>query len=124
MISDGVTTRTWEGLRFGSESERRIAAALDERGVMYMANCKTRLGRPNHRANRIPDFLICDGGKWGILEVDGEPFHPPSRKAQEDEKDRLLKTHGILVVEHFDATACYRTPETVVTTFLDILKRS
>ncbi len=115
---------TWNGLRFRSESERRIAAALDHAGVLYLANCKARLGLPDARLNREPDFLVCHNGKWGMLEVDGEPFHPPSRTVQDHERDRLFKQHGIRAVEHFDATACYETPQAVVKKFLDILQQS
>lgn len=114
----------WNGLRFRSESERRIAAALDHAGVMYLPNCRARLGVPDDRLNREPDFLVCQNGKWGILEVDGEPFHPPSRTVQDHKRDRLFKQHGIRVVEHFDATECYKAPQVVVTRFLDILKQS
>ncbi len=74
--------------------------------------------------NREPDFLVCLGGKWGILEVDGEPFHPASRTVEDHERHRLFKQHGIRVVEHFDATKCYEAPQTVVKKFLEILKQA
>lgn len=115
---------TWNNLRFRSESERRIAAALDQSGVLYLPNCKARLGLTDARRNREPDFLVCQDGKWGILEVDGEPFHPASRTVEDHERDRLFKAHGIRVVEHFDATKCYEAPQAVVKKFLDILKQS
>lgn len=114
----------WQNLRFRSETERRIAAALEEAGVMFLPNCMARLGPPDNRVNREGDFLICHEGKWGILEVDGEPYHPPSRKAQEDERDRLFKLHGVRVVEHFDAKRCFETPILVIKQFLAILKHS
>jgi|GEM_PF-1075975 hypothetical protein len=100
---------TWNNLRFRSESERLIAAALDQVGSLYFANCRARVGPPVARRNREPDFLICADGKWGILEVDGDPFHPPSRTAEDHERDRLFKAHGIRVIEHFTATECYAT---------------
>ncbi len=59
-----------------------------------------------------------------MLEVDGEPFHPPSRTVQDHERDRLFKQHGIRTVDHFDATECYEAPQAVVRKFLDILKQS
>lgn len=114
----------WNTLRFRSETERRIAAALERVGVMFLPNCRVRLGPPDKRQNREGDFLICHEGKWGILEVDGEPYHPPSRKAQEDERDRLFKLHGVRVVEHFDATRCFEAPTQVVKEFLAILRQS
>jgi hypothetical protein len=117
-------TIVWNDLRFRSESERRIAAALDREGVLFLPNCRARVGPAGKRQNREGDFLVCQEGKWGILEVDGEPFHPPSRKSQEDERDRLFKQHGVRVVEHFDAARCYETPIEVVKQFLAILKQS
>ncbi len=116
-----VAPRIWNNLRFRSESELRIAQALDRTGVLFLPNCLARLGTPSDRQNREPDFLICDHGKWGILEVDGEPFHPPSRTVHDHERARLFKTHGIRVVEHFDAGECYGNPDAVVAKFLQLL---
>jgi hypothetical protein len=113
----------WNNLRFRTAAEVRIAAALETIGVLFLPNCKVRLGLGSNRQNREADFLICHEGRWGILEVDGEPFHPPSCKAQEDERDRLFKHHGILVVEHFDATQCFEAPHDVVKRFLAILRQ-
>lgn len=113
----------WANLRFRSQSEVRIAQELDRRGVMYLPNCLARLNVDGRRGNREPDFLICHDGKWGVLEVDGAPFHPAARAAQEYERDRLFKSHGIRVVERFDASRCYQSPEAVVTTFLNLLAR-
>ncbi|HEU5378133.1 MAG TPA: hypothetical protein VFV38_22140 [Ktedonobacteraceae bacterium] len=116
--------RTWNNLRFRSASEVRIADALDRAGVFFLPNCKGRLGLLGKRENKEPDFLVCLNGKWGILEVDGEPFHPPSRTVEDHERDRLFKQHGIRVVEHYDANRCYEHPEEVVQNFLEILKQS
>jgi very-short-patch-repair endonuclease len=113
----------WQNLNFRSESEVQIARALDREHVWFIPNCKARLGHGN-RQNREADFLICHEGKWGILEVDGEPFHPPSRTVDDHERDRLFRTHGIRVVEHFDASECYQRPEQVVRAFLEILRKS
>jgi len=117
------TGAIWNSLRFRSVSEVRIARALEYAGVLFLPNCRARLGYVGSRQNREADFLVCHEGNWGILEVDGEPFHPPSRKAEEDERDRLFKQHGILIVEHFDATACFERPQEVVRRFLDLLSR-
>jgi hypothetical protein len=116
--------RVWNNLNFRSESEIRVARALDGAGLLFVPNCAARLNSPEGRVNREPDFLVCFDGKWGILEVDGEPFHPPTRTAEDHERDRLFKSHGIRVVEHFDATECYESAGAVVTKFIDILARS
>lgn len=111
----------WHNLAFRSASEVKIAAALDGAGALFFPNAVARLSTPEGRRNREPDFLVCHEGKWGVLEVDGEPFHPASRASQDHERDRLFKAHGIRVVEHFDANECYQRPDTVVARFLSIL---
>lgn len=117
--------KTWRNLRFRSESEVRIAQALERAGVLFLPNCMARLGiAEDNRRNREADFLVCDQGRWGILEVDGEPFHPPSRTAHDHERDRLFRAHGIGVVEHFDASECFESPDAVVDQFLGILRSS
>lgn len=121
---DATTGPTWNNLRFRSVSEMHVAQALDRVGVLYLANCKARLGPVQSRQNREPDFLICYEGKWGILEVDGEPFHPPSRTVHDHERDRLFKQSGIRIVEHFDANKCYEQADEVVRVFLDLLKQA
>jgi hypothetical protein len=114
----------WHGLRFRSHSEVTIAKALDRAGVMYLANCLARLGPPPHRFTREADFLVCCDGRWGILEVDGEPFHPASRAAEDHERDRSFRLQGVPVVEHFDAGECRRDPDGVVRRFLKVLGRA
>ena len=118
------TQLSWKNLGFRSKSEVRIAEALDRAGVLFLPNCIARLTAQDGRTNREPDFLVCCDGKWGILEVDGEPFHPPSRTVQDHERDRLFKNHGILVIEHFDSGNCFNHSEDVVRSFLDLLRRS
>jgi hypothetical protein len=114
--------RTWESLCFRSESEIRIARVLDTmHGVLFFPNAKARLGHPQGRENREPDFLVCYKGKWGILEVDGSGYH---QAANDHARDRLFKLHGISVIEHFDATECYANPERVVKQFLYLLSQA
>lgn len=124
QAADHSVAKTWRNLRFRSEAEVRIAQALDEAGVLFFPNCKGRASTPSGRQNREPDFLICYGGRWGILEVDGEPFHPPTRTVEDHERDRIFKGHGIKLVEHYDATRCYQDPKDVVASFLELLRRS
>ena len=52
----------------------------------------------------------------------GEPFHPATRTVEDHKRDRLFRSHGIQVVEHFDATECYKDPDRVVRDFLKLLK--
>lgn len=116
--------RVWNRLRFRSATEIKIAEALDKRGVLFFPLCRARLNGPLGRVNREPDFLICQDGKWGILEVDGEPYHPPQRTVHDHERDRLFQQHGVRVASHFDATDCFVTPDKVVSEFLTILNQA
>jgi hypothetical protein len=122
QIGKGKSVNTWENLRFRSNTEIRIAKELDRRKVLFFPNCMARLGF-KERENREPDFLVCYEGKWGILEVDGPDTHPPSRAAEDHERDRLFKQHGILLIEHFDASECWENADGVVKKFLELLKR-
>lgn len=116
--------KVWNYLRFRSATEVKIAEALERRGVLFLPLCRARLNSPQGRITREPDFLICHEGKWGILEVDGEPYHPPQRTVHDHERDRLFQQHGVRVVSHFDSTDCYFTPEKVVGDFLALLDRA
>jgi hypothetical protein len=112
---------TWCNLRFRSRSEMKIAEAFDRAGVMFFPNCRGRLGLQK-RANLEPDFLVCHKGAWGILEVDGEPFHQPTRTVHDHERDRRFMRHGVTVIQHYDATRCRTDPDGVVAEFLALLE--
>lgn len=117
--------RSWLNLKFRSQSEVRIAQALERAGALYLPNCRARLSDPEgKRVTREPDFLVCYEGKWGILEVDGEPFHPASRAAHDHARDRLFKAYGVLVIDHVDAGECYESPDKVVKRFIEILSKA
>ena len=116
--------RIWKNLRFRSASEIKIAHALDRAGVLFFPNCLGRLGSMKNRITKEPDFLVCANGRWGILEVDGEPFHPASRAAQDHARDRLFREQGVRLFEHFDATECYERPGEIVSRFLGLLGKA
>ena len=119
------TTRviTWDNLRFRSQTEIRIAQALERAGVMFFPNCMARLSISDEATgNREPDFLVCADGRWGILEVDGDPYHPPERAAQEHERDRVFRLRG-LKVERYSGGRCFETPDAVVAEFLKLLRQ-
>ncbi len=123
QAAQGRALRVWNNLYFRSQSEIRIAEALDRKRVLFFPNCRGRLGSQD-RGNREADFLVCHHGVWGILEVDGEPFHPPSRTVQDHARDRMFREHGVRLVEHFDATECYDRPDDVVARFLKLLEQA
>ena len=115
---------SWQNLRFRSKTEIKIAEALDRANVMFLPNCLARLGvTQDYRINREADFLVIDKGRLGILEVHGEPFHPASRAAEDHERNRLFKLHGIKTIEVYDATRCYEMPDDTVADFLRILRQ-
>ncbi len=109
-------------LYFSSVSEVKIAQALDRVGVLFFPNCRGRLNTTEGRRNRECDFLVCYEGIWGILEVDGEPYHPPSRAAEDHRRDGFFLDHGIWV-HRFDSNECFKYPDDVVQRFLQRLKR-
>lgn len=117
----------WNQLRFRSVSETRIADALDRAGVMYLPNCIARLNRgesAGERANVEADFLVSAHGVWGILEVDGEPYHPAQNAAKDHERDRLFeRMGGIETVQRYDSKLCFGEPDQVVRDFLRILSK-
>lgn len=124
-IRESDKARIVHGLRYRSQTEVKIADALDQKGIFFLPNCLGRLtAMSGARVNREPDFLICQDGHWGILEVDGEPYHPATRTVQDHERDRLFHHHGIRLVQHYDATRCYGDPLGVVDEFLTLLARA
>ncbi len=112
----------WQNLSFSSVSEVKIAQALDRVSVLFFPNCRGRLNTTEGRRNRECDFLICYEGIWGILEVDGEPFHPASRAAEDHKRDGFFLDHGVWV-HRFDSNECFNYPDNVVQRFLQRLKR-
>lgn len=122
----------WRGLRFRSQAEVRIAAALDATGVLFLPNCLARLGPkdpPNPQAQDTPrrftkeaDFLICANGKWGVLEVDGSQHEGAA--AKDHERDRLFQYHGIRVTQRFTAKECFNDAPAVVQQFLKLLAQN
>jgi very-short-patch-repair endonuclease len=88
---------------------------------MYFPNARGQVGaNQESRVRREPDFLVIDSGRLGILEVDG-PTHT-GKAAQDHERDRLFRAHGIRVVERFEAHRCYQKPDDVVAEFLRLLR--
>ncbi len=114
LVSTGVHPH--DGLRFRSRTEIKIYEVLKKHNVLFFANATAVLGTKN--VKREPDFLVCQDGKWGILEVMGEPYHPSSTAMQDHDRARLFKDYGLLYIEFYDATRCYNKPDEVVDDFL------
>lgn len=114
--------RVWQGMRFRSYTEQVIAEALDRANLDFQPNCLLRSGDvADDRRNIEPDFVIYAHGRIGVLEVDGEPWHPPERAAFEHQRDRRLRGKG-WIVERFDAEECRDFPDQVVAEFLRVMR--
>jgi hypothetical protein len=100
----------WKGMTFRSWSEVRLARAFEDRGLLYIPNARARVGILPRRETRELDALVNVDGLWVGIEVDGEPFHPPSRSAAEHERDRVLLISGVVHVFRFDGVSCTRAP--------------
>jgi len=115
----------WQGLGFRSVTELVIARTLDAASVLFFPLPAARVTVfGEQRGTRVPDFLVCKNGKWGILEVDGEPHHPPGTAAKDGARDRLFKQYGVKVVEHYTASECYKDPAGTVRKFLELLAKN
>jgi uncharacterized protein YjbI with pentapeptide repeats len=112
----------WKGFYFRSKTEIKIAEALDCANVLFYPNSKARLNKAGVRINKESDFLVFQAGKFGILEVDGRPYHQTA--ADDHERDRLFKRYGIRVIERFDANRCWKEADKVVQEFLEILSHA
>jgi very-short-patch-repair endonuclease len=98
-----------------------VQIALEAANVMFAPNASFRVGvTTDHRDTVEADFLV-----WrnlGVLDVDG-PWHTDGA-AEDHERDRRLRGHGIRVVERYPAERCHSTLDDVVAAFLRLLERN
>lgn len=113
-----------DGLRFRSRAEIQIYDALKRRHVLFFPNAAAVLGGRAGEDKKEPDFLVCLDGKWGLLEVMGEAFHPSATATKDHDRARLFKDYGLVVIEFYDASRCSSQPEAVVDDFLRRLQQS
>ncbi|MBL8157204.1 MAG: DUF559 domain-containing protein [Anaerolineae bacterium] len=109
----------WHGFTLRSQAEVKIAKALDQAGVVFLAGARVRLDAgDDHRQTREVDFLVTVQGRWGVLEVDG----PQHDRSAESDRARDARLEGLgLVVRRYPADRCTRQPEGVVGEFLEQL---
>ena len=118
---EGRDTHTYNEMTFGSKSEIRIAQELETRDLLFFPlplGVRAETG-DRWKDRREPDFLVCQDGAWGILEV---AYHP-DRYEKDAEKATWFKEAGILCVEHATAERCYNEPVDVVDDFLNVLSK-
>jgi hypothetical protein len=103
-------------MKFGSQAEIRIAQEFERRKVLFFPLPLAVRAETGvlHKDHREVDFLICQDGVWGILEV---AYHP-DRYEKDSEKDTWFKKSGILCVQHYTAERCYDQPCGFVYCFL------
>jgi hypothetical protein len=114
-------------LRFRSKAEVCIYDELKRRNVLIFPNPAAVLGRqePEQYEMREPDFLICHRGKWGILEVAGEPYHSGSiATAKDHDRARLFQRYGLVFVQVYDSKKCEQYSAEVVDNFLMLLAQA
>jgi hypothetical protein len=121
FLRKGKQPYTYNEMKFGSQTEIRIAQEFESRGILFFPlplAVRTESGS-FYKDHREPDFLVCEDGTWGILEVS----HHPDRYEKDAEKDAWFKKSGILCIEHYTAERCYKNPAQVVDEFLAILAK-
>lgn len=111
-----------DGLRFRSHTEIKVYETLKKRNVLFFANATAVLGSKN--VKREPDFLVCQNGKWGILEVMGEQYHSSNTAMRDHDRARLFKDYGLFYIEFYDAAQCYNNSDEVVDDFLQRLSKA
>jgi hypothetical protein len=121
VVASHAPAFSWNGLRFRSKTEMILAQALSEKGTLFFPLPAAVSGRRKLE----PDFLICtEHGKWGILEVNGDEFHPPQTAARDHERARWFKELGVRFYDIYSASDCYRDPNGVIDRFLRLLEAS
>ncbi|MGB7709794.1 MAG: pentapeptide repeat-containing protein [Microcoleus sp.] len=119
-LYDSEKEINWNGFRFHSDAQVKIAEILDRTSTLFIPNSQLRIATAAGRQNQKADFLIFHQNKLGILKIDSESSH---QNATEDEMCRLFIDSGISLVKHYDATRCSEQPDLVVQEFLEILSQ-
>src|SRR5262245_38184621 len=85
LIRPLISTRLQPGVGGRLVSSAASAASRARGKAAKAARCSfvrsvtgLKPGANERSQNREVDFLVCYKGKWGILEGDGEAFHPAS----------------------------------------------
>lgn len=112
----------WNDLPLRSTEQVKIAEALDRANILFIPNTKVRLTSNEGRENKEADFLIFYQGKSGILVIKSALFQPDGENFQEC--DRIFQSHGISIIQYYDATRCSEDPDQVVQEFLEIFSQT
>jgi hypothetical protein len=107
-------------LRYKSHAEVAVSKALRKAGVLFFPLPVAVMTINGKSYKREPDFLICDEGRWGVLEVQGDSYHLSATK--DHERAETLQRHGIKYVRFYDSKECHQDPDGVVRKFRHWLK--
>jgi hypothetical protein len=118
LVSEG--TVLYDGVRFRSFTETRVYDALKRRKLLFYPNATVIFGATREDEKKETDFLVCDHGRWGVLEVVSKEYHPSPRR--DEERAKKLREFGVTVVAFFDDNRCYNEPEAVIDEFLSLLQ--
>lgn len=99
FLKRGKEPLTYNEMKFASQSEIRIAQELEAKSILFFPlPLAVRAETGNiYEDHREIDFLICQNGTWGILEIS---YHP-NRFEKDAEKDAWFKKSGILCIQQY-----------------------
>jgi hypothetical protein len=120
-LRKGKQPLIYNEMKFATQSEIRVAQELENRKILFFP---LPLAVRNDTGNRYQDhreadFLVCDDGSWGILEIS----HHLNRYEKDSEKDVWFKKSGILCIQHYTTERCYNQTKNVIDEFLSILAK-
>jgi hypothetical protein len=105
--SDNIAPYTKDGLLFRSKPEINLYDALNSRGITFAPLPVFLRGGDNYRRLE-PDFIVFQGGKVIVIELDGPAFHAES-PAEAHERTTMFYWEGAHI-ERIKASEC-ETPE-------------
>jgi hypothetical protein len=109
----------WNDWEFTSESQVRIAEALDRVEAIFFPNTRGRFTTLKGRQNQEYSFLVCHEGKWGILAI--EPDASGGGVGNNERINPIFRAGGICAVEYYQHRQCCERPDKIVEEFLNIL---
>ena len=101
----------YKGIKFRSKSEMALAPMFESSEVLFFPLPIAVCGNEH----KEPDFLVCKNGKWAILEVVTDYFHPSVEK-EADRTNWFLNHH--VPLRQYTAKNCYNQPKIIIGDFL------
>lgn len=98
-------------MKFRSKTERKLAPYFENSKILFFPLPLAVCGNEH----REPDFLVCKKGKWAILEIVDDIYHPSVEK--EAYRTRWFQDHNIQI-RSYEANKCYEKPEEIVNEFI------